>query len=180
MSTPLNELPARSADSGLFNVVVDTPRRSRSKYKFDEEHGIWRLIKNLPLGAVFPFNFGFIPSTRGEDGDPLDALVIGDEPAFVGCVLPVRLIGVIEAEQTERRRTVRNDRLIGVVETPYNPAPFHFLDELGDQRLSEIEHFFISYNQIEGRIFRVLGRQGRQRAQSLVDAALVATSSLIR
>jgi inorganic pyrophosphatase len=76
MTFLLHQLPARQPDSGLFNVIVDTPKGSRNKYKYDEKQGLWRLSKVLPLGASFPFDFGFIPSTRGEDGDPLDALVL--------------------------------------------------------------------------------------------------------
>lgn len=173
MAILLNQLPAWNSDSGLLNVIVDTPKGCRNKYKYDEEYGLWRLSKVLPLGASFPFDFGFIPSTRGEDGDPIDALVLLDEPAFPGCVVPARLIGVLEAEQTEKGKTVRNDRLVTVVETPYNPPLFHSLQEMNSQCLDEIEHFFISYNQMEGRQFRPLGRQGPEKAQKMLDAAML-------
>jgi len=116
MVIPVNELPAVDPDTGRLNVVVDTPRGCRNKYKFDEQDGQWRLSKVLPPGMSFPYDFGFIPSTRGEDGDPLDVLLLMDEPAFLGCVVPARLIGVIEAEQTEEGTTVRNDRLVAVVD----------------------------------------------------------------
>jgi inorganic pyrophosphatase len=171
MATSLNELPAVDPDSGRLNVVVDTPKGSRNKYKFDEEHGQWRLSKVLPLGLCFPYDFGFVPSTRGEDGDPVDVLLLTDEPAFPGCVVPARLIGVLEAEQTEDGKTVRNDRLIAVVETPYNPAKFHSLEELRAPQLEEIEHFFVSYNQVEGRQFRPLARRGADHAQQLLEEA---------
>ena len=171
MATPVNELPAVEPDSGRLNVVVDTPRGSRNKYKFDEQHGQWRLSKVLPQGMSFPYDFGFIPSTRGEDGDPLDVLLLMDEPAFPGCVVPARLIGVLEAEQTEDGKTVRNDRLVAVVETPYNPAEFHSLEEVSRQRLDEVEHFFVSYNEMEGRKFKPLARHGADRAQKLLQAA---------
>jgi inorganic pyrophosphatase len=75
----LNRLPARDSETGLINVVVDTPKRSRNKYKHDEKYDLWRLSKLLPLGASFPFGFGFIPSTKGEDGDPIDVLVLTEE-----------------------------------------------------------------------------------------------------
>src|SRR5882762_221561 len=138
MVSPFNQLPARNPDSGLLNVIVDTPKGCRNKYKYDEKHDLWRLSKVLPLGASFPFDFGFIPSTRGEDGDPLDVLLITDEPAFPGCVVAARLIGVFEAEQIEDHKNVRNDRLVAVLETPYNPAKYHSLNELNDQCLDEI------------------------------------------
>lgn len=170
MTTAINELPMFDPDSGRLNVVVDTPKGSRNKYKYDEEHGQWRLSKVLPQGMYFPYDFGFVPSTRGGDGDLLDVLVLMDEPAFPGCVVSARLIGVLEAEQTERGKTVRNDRLVAVVETPYNPAEYHSLDELS-QRLDEIEHFFVSYNQVEGRVFKPLGRRGPEHGQELLREA---------
>jgi inorganic pyrophosphatase len=177
MASPLNDLPAWDPDSGLLNVIVDTPKGSRNKYKYDQERALWRLNKVLPLGASFPFDFGFIPATRGEDGDPIDVLVLMDEPAFPGCVVPARLIGVLEAEQTEDGKTVRNDRLVAVVETPYNPPGFRSLDEVSRQRLDEIEHFFASYNAMEGRQFKPLGRKGPARAQELVEEARADTRS---
>jgi inorganic pyrophosphatase len=169
MATSFNEPPAVDPDSGRLNVVIDTPKRSRNKYKFDERQGHWRLGKVLPLGMSFPYDFGFLPSTRGEDGDPVDVLLLMDEPAFPGCVVPARLIGVLEAEQTEDGKTVRNDRLVAVVETPYNPAEFHSLEEVSRQRLEEIEHFFVSYNQMEGRQFKPLARRGADHARELLE-----------
>jgi len=170
MATSVNELPALDPDSGRLNVVVDTPKGSRNKYKFDESRGLWRLSKVLPQGMSFPYDFGFLPSTRGEDGDPLDVLLLMDEPAFPGCVVPARLIGVLEAEQTEGGKTVRNDRLVAVVETPYKPAELHSLEEVSRQRLDEIEHFFVSYNQMEGREFKPLARRKADHAQELLEA----------
>ncbi len=166
----LSRLDARDEDSGLVNVVIDTPRGSRCKYKYDEKAGVFRLGKLLPLGATFPYDFGFIPSTRGDDGDPLDVLVLLDEPVALGCVVPVRLIGVLQAEQTEKSgETVRNDRLLGVVQTPYNPPEVQSLDELQKQRVDEIEHFFVSYNEMEGRRFRPTGRHGPDQAERLLE-----------
>src|SRR5215472_1238470 len=145
MATSVNELPAVDPDSGRLNVVVDTPKGSRNKYKFDEQHGQWRLSKVLPQGMSFPSDFGFLPSTRGEDGDPLDVLLFMDEPTFPGCIVPAQLIGVLEAEQTEDGKTIRNDRLVAVVETPFNPAEYDTLEDMNSERLEEIEHFFIAY-----------------------------------
>src|SRR6185295_2455954 len=96
---------------------------------------------------VFPFDFGFIPQTRGEDGDVLDALLLMDEPTFVGCLVQARLIGVVEAEQTEEGETMRNDRLIAVAAESHNHSEVESLSQLNDYLLDEIEHFFVSYNQ---------------------------------
>jgi inorganic pyrophosphatase len=171
-AAPWTRLEAEPGDShaGLVNVVIESPRGSRCKYKFDEKQGLFLLHKLLPLGSSFPYAFGFIPSTLGEDGDPLDVLVLLGEPLFTGCVAPIRLIGVLEAEQTDSDgKTVRNDRLIGVVETLVNPAEPTALEEVGEQTLREIEHFFVSYNEIEGRQFKCLGRGSAKQALALVE-----------
>lgn len=171
MPFDLEDLPTFDPETGLLNVIVDTPKGSRNKYKYDPERSIWQLSKMLPLGAVFPYNFGFLPGTRGDDGDALDVLVLMDEPAFAGCLVSARLIGVIEAEQTEDGKTIRNDRLVAAVETPHNPAECHSLKDLSQHRLDELEHFFISYNKAEGRKFRVIGQRGPKPAHELIEAA---------
>lgn len=102
-------------ESDDLNVIIETPKDCRNKYALDEELGVFVLKGILTAGHFFPYDFGFIPQTLGGDGDPLDVLVLMDEPAFVGCLVKTRLIGVIEAEQTEQDGKVeRNDRLIGV------------------------------------------------------------------
>jgi inorganic pyrophosphatase len=113
--TSVDRLPAFDRAEGHLNALVDTPKGSRNKFKYDAKLGLYVLGGVLPVGASFPYDFGFVPSTRGGDGDPLDVLLLMEEPAFVGCLVPTRLVGVIEAEQTERDGdTERNDRLIGV------------------------------------------------------------------
>jgi inorganic pyrophosphatase len=162
--TSLMQLGAMEPESDLIRVVVETPKGSRNKFKYDEKLGVFTLHKVLPLGASFPYDFGFVPSTRGEDGDPLDVLVVMDEPAFPGCIVPARLIGVIEAEQTTEGKTTRNDRLIAVLETPLNPPEIRSLEEWHESRVAELEHFFISYNEMEGREFKPIARRGPRRA----------------
>jgi inorganic pyrophosphatase len=172
LSPKLTHLRPRHPDSGLIVVVVDTPRGSRNKFKYDEDLGLFWLSKVLPLGAAFPYDFGFIPSTRGGDGDPLDVLVLMDESAFAGCLVTVRLLGGIEARQTEKGKTVRNDRLIATVETHYNRPDMYTLEDVGEARLDEIEHFFISYNQAEGRQFKPVRRYGPEVAERTVAQAV--------
>src|SRR6185369_1482784 len=104
-------LPPFDEQSGDLNAVVETIAGSRNKFAYDEELGLFRLKGVLPAGASFPFDFGFVPSTKGGDGDPLDVLVLMDEPAFAGCLVPARLVGVITAQQRagrpSRRRPAR-------------------------------------------------------------------------
>lgn len=173
MSTPdpYRAIPTWSHAHERVHVVIDTPKGSRNKYKFDAELGAFKLGHILPPGATFPFDFGSIPQTAAEDGDPLDVLVLIEEPTFVGCVLDVLLIGVIEAEQTADGKTVRNDRLIGVPVTSVNAPSRHDISELPAELLGHIELFFASYNQAHGRSFKPLHRRGARVAQTLVSKA---------
>jgi inorganic pyrophosphatase len=160
-------------DEEELNVVVETPKGSRNKYDYDEGLGLFKLGGVLPSGASFPFDFGFVPSTVGGDGDPLDVLVLMDEPAFTGCLVRTRLVGVIEAEQTERDgETTRNDRLVGVAADSRLHNRVRTLEQLGTTLLEEIEHFFVSYNQVKGKEFRPLGRFGPERARELVEEGM--------
>ena len=154
---------------GYVNAIIDTPRGSRNKLKFDQKIGMFKLGGALPLGAVFPFDFGYVPSTMADDGDPLDILILMDEPAFVGCLVPAKLIGVIEAEQTEENKTTRNDRLIAVAADSRNHSHLRFLGDLNNNLVHEIERFFISYNETKGKCFRVLARSGPQAAHALIE-----------
>ncbi len=166
--TAYSALSAYAGEADELNVIIDTPKWSRNKYKFDEELGLFKLGGVLPAGAVFPFDFGYIPSTLGGDGDPLDVLLLMDEPAFVGCLVAARLIGVIEAEQTEDGETTRNDRLIGVASAARTHKNVRSLNTLDDVLLDEIEHFFVSYNEAKNKIFKPFGRFGPRRALELV------------
>src|SRR5690348_2634696 len=136
---PMIDLETFDAESGMVNAIVDTPKGSRNKFKFDEKLQIFKLGGALPLGAVFPFDFGYLPSTRGDDGDPLDVLILMDDSAFTGCLVQVKLIGVIEAEQTEAGTTERNDRLVSVAAETRNHSHIRFLGDLNSNLLHEIE-----------------------------------------
>jgi inorganic pyrophosphatase len=155
----------------LLQVVIETPRGSRNKYSFDLEQRVFRLKSALPNGMVFPFDFGFVPSTIGGDGDPLDVLVLMDEPAFPGCVLLVRLLGVMEAEQTEHGETNRNDRLIAVAETSQLFANFKIVDDLTKQLRTEIEDFFDNYHRLQGKESRTLSWSKPSVAKRLIQQA---------
>ena len=163
------ELEPFDKETGYVNAIIDTPKGSRNKFKFDEQIGMFKLGGPLPLGAVFPFDFGYIPATKAEDGDALDILILMDEPAFVGCLVPAKLIGVIEAEQTEEGQTDRNDRLIAVAAESRNHSDVRFLGDLNSNLVHEIERFFISYNETKGKKFTVLGRAGPEAARALID-----------
>lgn len=168
----LMQLPARDPDSGLVRVVIDTPAGSRNKYKFDPKLGVFKISRILPVGMSFPFDFGSIPSTQAEDGDALDVLVLTEAPLFAGCLVHVHLIGVIRATQTEKRKSIRNDRLVGSIETPVNEARFRELNDVPRDTVREVEHFFRSYNEAQGRPFRITGRGGAKAAEQILERAL--------
>ena len=159
--------------SGDLVTIIETPQGSRNKFEYDEQHGLFKLSGVLPAGASFPFDFGFVPSTQGEDGDPLDVLVLMDEPTFVGCLVHVRLIGVVEADQSEAEGTVKNNRLIGVASASRNHSHVHTLDDLNANVLDEIEHFFISYNAIKDKAFTPTARSGPEAARSLIQQGIL-------
>lgn len=164
----LTELPTFRPKSDEVTVIVETPATTRSKYDYDEETGLFALAGLLPEGAVFPYDFGFLPGTLGQDGDPLDVLLLSDEPGVVGCLVSGRLIGVIEAEQTEEGETMRNDRLIAVASPSHRYEEIQSLTGLPKRVLDELEHFFVSYNQTKGKQFKPLGRADAPRALALV------------
>ena len=161
------------ADSGALNVVIETPKGSRNKYDFAPRLGVFELGGVLPAGHSFPFDFGFIPGTVGGDGDPLDVLVLMDEPVFTGCLVRARLVGVIEAEQTEcDGETTRNDRLIAVSIDSKIYAEIKSLNDLNETLVGQIEYFFVSYNEAKGKNFKPLGRFGSRKAKSLVEEGI--------
>jgi len=167
----LSDLATYDETSGDLLAIVETPKGSGAKFDYDEEHGLFKLGGMLPQGTTFPFSFGFIPRTLAPDGDPLDVLLLMEEPAFAGCLVHCRLVGVIEAEQTEENgKTTRNDRLIAVAAHSREHSEVRSLKELSDALVAEIEHFFTSYNEVRGKQFKPLGRFGPRRAQKLVEA----------
>jgi inorganic pyrophosphatase len=164
----LGKTNGRALRRPVLEVVIETPGGCRNKFTYDEHVGVFRLHKILPVGFKFPFDFGFVPGTLAADGDPLDVLIVGDEPTFTGCVMSVRLLGVLVAEQTEGHKTIRNDRLIATPESAKIPATARTLDDLPPRMLEQIQHFFIAYNRYENREFKIVKRQGAAAAVKLV------------
>ena len=121
LTTLPHQLDAKKA---TCRAIIETPKGCRNKFDYDPETNLFMLGGLLPEGMMFPFDFGFIPSTLGDDGDPLDILVLMDAPTHSGCLIDVRLVGIITAEQTEDGKTEANDRLMGVAR-PLLPARGH-------------------------------------------------------
>ena len=149
---------------GTCRAIIETPKGSRNKFDYEPQSNLFMLGGLLPEGMMFPFDFGFIPSTLGEDGDPLDILVLMDAPAHVGCLIEVRLIGVICAEQIEDGKKETNDRLLGVAIHSYDHEDVATINDVSKTLLSQVEEFFVSYNKQRGKKFKVTGTGGPRKA----------------
>ncbi|HZU42415.1 MAG TPA: inorganic diphosphatase [Terriglobales bacterium] len=174
MADPARIQPFDGDQKNVVHVVIETPKGSRNKFKYEPDLGTFTLHTLLPEGMVFPYDFGFIPCTKAEDGDPIDVLLLMDEPVFAGCVVPSRLIGVLEAEQTEKDgEKERNDRLLAVSLASREHTHLKTIDEVSGKVLEEIQQFFKNYNQQSGKQYKPVGRKGPKQAMKLVEKSLL-------
>lgn len=153
-------------------AIIETPQGRRNKFKYSPDSGLFSLSNLLPQGFSFPFDFGFIPSTLAEDGDALDVIVLMDEPAHVGCLLQVRLVGVVEIVQTENGKESKNDRVIAVAVRSFDYADVKSISELQSSLVEQIKEFLGLYNKNSGKHDEVKGVAGPERAMELVEAAI--------
>lgn len=160
-----------------LRVVIETPKGSRNKFKYDEDLGCYRLNKVLPEGLGFPYDFGFVPRTKAEDGDPLDVLLLMDQPAYPGIVVESRIIGVIEAEQTDDGKTIRNDSVLAVSIDSHIHADIREPKDLNSNMIDELEQFFVAYNREQGRKFKLLGCKGAKTAIKLIKKSRLKKST---
>ena len=167
LADPVDLAPFDGSDK--IQVIIETPKGSRNKYAFDPEQRIFALKKVLPAGMAFPYDFGFVPSTKAEDGDPTDVLVLMDEPAFPGCLLKCRLIGIIEGQQGKKKNGERNDRLIAIEEANHSYAYVRHVKELGKKFLKELQEFFVNYHEMEGEKYRILDVKGPGEARRRLE-----------
>jgi inorganic pyrophosphatase len=158
--------------SAPVNVIamVESPKGFNQKFDYDPKVQHFRLNKILPAGLVFPFDFGMIPDTEGEDGDPLDIIVISESATFPGCLIDCRLVGALQAEQTERNgETMRNDRFIGIPGVSQLFSEITTLEQLPEAILNQLESFFKNYNEQAGKAFKVTARLNAKQAGILLN-----------
>ena len=165
------ELKPVDKKDGLLQVVIETPKGSRNKFAFDPKLEIFTLKSVLPAGMVFPYDFGFLPQTKAPDGDAIDVLLLMDEPAYPGCTVKARLIGVIEGEQIDGKKRIRNDRLLAVAEVNHMYANIRRFKDLPAQWLKELQDFFVNYHSLQGKQYKLLGCKGEEAAWSLIKKA---------
>jgi inorganic pyrophosphatase len=172
LTSPEQIDPFKTGKESL-HVVIETPKGSRNKFKYDPDLGSYALSTVLAEGMVFPYDFGFVPQTKAEDGDPLDVLLLMDEPAFTGCVVETRIVGVIEAEQTEDGKTTRNDRVLAVATHSHVHADIKEPKDLNSNMIKELEDFFVAYNKARGKKFKLLGCKDTNTAMKLIKKSRV-------
>jgi inorganic pyrophosphatase len=170
LSDPTRLKPIDKKD-GLLQVIIETPANSRNKFAYDPDQGIFTLKAVLPAGMTFPYDFGFLPQTLAPDGDAIDVLLLMDEPAFPGIAVRARLIGVIEGEQIDGKKKIRNDRLVAVADANHMYANIRRLKDLPSKWIKELENFFVNYHALEGKEYRLLGCKGIDAAMGLVKKA---------
>jgi inorganic pyrophosphatase len=141
----------------LIRVVIETPRHTAGKYYYEEDGNCYLLKKILPLGMVFPYDLGMIKGTRGEDGDPLDAMVISEMDTYPGVEINCRVIGALLATQVQRNKeTIRNDRFFFIPETSVSYEHMTDIKDFSKRHNEQLERFFINYNEIEKKQFKPL------------------------
>ena len=174
LADPSKLAPFDANDKSLIQVIIETPRGSRNKFAFDPEQRIFELKTVLPAGMTFPYDFGFVPSTKADDGDSIDVLVWMDEPATPGCLVKARLVGVIEGEQTERKKgkIIRNDRLLAIERANHEYAEIKDVSDFDKDLIKDLEQFFVNYHKLEGSRYQILGCKGRDRALKLLKKAM--------
>jgi inorganic pyrophosphatase len=164
---------------GTCRAIIETPKGCRNKFDYDPDSNLFMLGGLLPEGMMFPFDFGFIPSTLAEDGDPVDVMVLMDAPAHVGCLIEVRIIGVIQAEQIEEGKSETNDRLLGVAIHSYDHENLESIDDVSKTLLDQVEAFFVSYNKQRGKKFRITSTSGPKKAMKLLKSGMKAFESRV-
>src|SRR5271154_4607391 len=176
VADPSRLTPIDAGDKQTIQVIIETPKGSRNKYAFDPVQKIFQLMKVLPAGMAFPYDFGFIPSTLAEDGDPTDVLVLMDEPAFAGCLLQCRVVGVIEGVQGKKKKNQRNDRIVAVELENHSYADIKHVDDLGKEFVRELEEFFVNYHKMLGKTYSIVAVKGPREARRRIKAGIRAYS----
>lgn len=166
-------LPHQLDGSALTcRAIVETPFGSTAKFVFDEKSGLFALGKLLPKGLSFPFDFGFIPSTCGGDGDALDVIILNECALPVGCEVDVRLLGLIEVEQwRDSDAKVRNDRLVARLSASRQFSQLGEIGELPAGMVDQWNGFFAHYKSARGEGVRVLGVRGARAAAEIIEGS---------
>jgi inorganic pyrophosphatase len=154
------------------HCIVESPMGSPSKFKYDPDTKTFVLGRPLLKGLTYPYDWGFIPSTRAQDGDPLDVMILHDTPSFAGLVIPSQIIGVLEVEQHDGKERERNDRLFAVPVKSHRQDELDNVDDLPKRLRKELEKFFFAAATLEDKELSLLGWKGPKEALALIDEAM--------
>ena len=164
-------LPAFAEDNDV-HVVIETPRGSRAKLAYDPKLEVFALSKSLLTGLTYPHDWGFVPSTRSDDGDPLDIMVVHDAATFPGLVLTCRVIGILEIAQKSNGKSERNDRLFAVPRRSHSELALDDVQDLSKPIQEELEKFFIATDELQDKKLEIIGWKGPKTAlKKIRDAA---------
>jgi inorganic pyrophosphatase len=167
----LINLPPFTEDGDIY-VVVETPRGSRAKFDYDPKLKAFTLSKSLLTGLSYPHDWGFVPSTRADDGDPIDVMVVHDAATFPGTILTCRIIGVLQIEQKSKGKKERNDRLFAVPKDSHSEQALKDVRGLSEPIQQELEKFFKATDELEDKELDVIGWKGPKTAvRAIKDAA---------
>jgi inorganic pyrophosphatase len=168
-------LPPFTEDGDTL-VVVETPRGSRAKFAYEATVDTFVLSKSLLTGLTYPYDWGFVPSTKADDGDPLDIMVIHDAATFPGIVLTCRIIGVLQIEQKSKGRAERNDRLFAVPRHSHSEQGLRDVRDLSKSIKQEFEKFFIATDELEDKKLEIIGWKGPKIAMKAIKDSAKAFS----
>ncbi|HEV2990218.1 MAG TPA: inorganic diphosphatase [Candidatus Angelobacter sp.] len=158
------KLPIGDHAPQRVNAVIEIPMESVNKYEYDQKLQVFRLDRTLHSPVHYPGDYGFIPSTRGHDGDPLDLLVLVNSPSFPGCVIEVRPIGVLRMVDQGKQ----DEKILAVAESDPVYREIKDAGQIFPHRLREIEHFFSIYKSLEGKKTELAGWEGSEMARRII------------
>ncbi|MGP1382789.1 MAG: inorganic diphosphatase [Thainema sp.] len=165
----LSRIPAQP-EPGVLNVLIEIPGGSKNKYEFDKDMGAFILDRVLFSSVAYPYDYGFVPNTLADDGDPLDGMVIMDQPTFPGCVIAARPIGMLEMIDGGDR----DEKLLCVPTEDPRFKDVKSLNDIAQHRLDEIAEFFKTYKNLEKKVTEILGWKGLDAVQPLIDECIKA------
>ncbi len=154
--------------ASVVNMIVEIPKGRRNKFEIDKETGLIKLDRYLYSSSVYPGDYGFIPQTLAEDGDPLDALVMVNEPTFSGCLIEARVVGLFRMKD----RGQNDYKVLGVPNADPLFRQIKTLDDVPEHFLKEVEHFFATYKQLEGVTIEPLGWASAEEGTAEVRASV--------
>ncbi|MBL1174090.1 inorganic diphosphatase [Pantanalinema rosaneae CENA516] len=165
----LSRIPAQPK-SGLINVLIEIPAGSKNKYEFDKDLNAFALDRVLYSSVQYPYDYGFVPNTLADDGDPLDGMVLMDQPTFPGCVIAARPIGMLEMVDGGDR----DEKILCVPDKDPRYVNVKSLADVASHRLDEIAEFFKTYKNLEKKVTEILGWKDVDQVMPLVEKCIQA------